>query len=149
MKKIAIAMALLLFVSCNPNSIPPPNRDLLIIVENRSGDNLLDPAFEGNILDDDITIEYKGKTISLGNGSEGVSFLTEIHAGAPWLNALRFGWFLCNDHTLKSFIIDWGDGTSDEVAFEWYRDDNHDDTFHVWLNGESQSNAVMTVKIIR
>lgn len=149
MKRIAIAiLAVLAFASCDRNMSIPPNSEMLILVENRFGDNLLDPAFYGNIIDDGISISYNGETIDLGARDGEMYFRFETHDD-PKLNSLMFGHFLVHDDTLKTFVINWGDGTSDQVTFEWHYG-KKDLVYNVWVNGESQSTAShMMVKIIK
>ncbi len=65
-------------------------------------------------------------------------------------NGLMFGpfWHGVETHS-ETFVINWGDGTSDEVKFEWNSKFDDDSVYKVWVNGEPQESSTMTVKIIR
>ncbi len=86
MRKIIIAMLMALpFVSCNPNPyLHPPvlSVNIFILVENEVGKNLLDPEFDGNVLDDDISIEYAGETFIL-NDQDNVTMNFELRDAPP------------------------------------------------------------------
>ncbi len=153
MKKMIIAMlAMTLFVSCDPNSMPPPFivwGPVYIFVENEAGDNLLDPAFDGNILDDDITVEYDGETFAMEY--EG-NIKTDMFGLYNMGDHLEFGLFKSGYKPSRTFTINWSDGTSDDITFELYANkwgDNKEVVQKIWLNGELLSDDSLAVTIVK
>lgn len=139
------------------------NPDICFIVKNANGDNLMDPSFEGNILDNGIFAEYNGVIYELNS-----SALTRDSGPAMW-EGLRAARYYGNDTIYlmfgefktetgdegyhgEKFIIDWGDGTRDEVTFDLYITwKNCKPTVHkkVYINGELKSSGSLTVEIIK
>ncbi len=155
MRNVIIALsAVLAFVSCRQD--PPPLivvGSISIFVKNVSSDNLLDPAFAGNILDDYISIEYSGETFIL-NELDGAGLFSVLYDETnPENNTLEFGPLSADTHPGKTFTINWGDGTSDSVTFEFYKGkrdkDNIDIVQKIWLNGELQSDDSLVVTIVK
>lgn len=100
-----------------------------------TGEDLLDPATEGNILGQEIKVIYQGKeyirskTNSL-NWSVEPSTTSRVNCPRPF--ALRWGrsnssysylvafgeFDPTQDFHQESFIIDWGDGTQNEIVLD-------------------------------
>ncbi|MDL2320574.1 hypothetical protein LJC45_05535 [Alistipes sp. OttesenSCG-928-B03] len=134
--------------------------ELMWRISDTDGNNLLDPDFDGNILDRDIVVKYK-----YGNDTE--HHMQPIaqepddatRAYMPYWSGLRVRPVQFTDHTelllvLGEFVpienhrgtkltIDWGDGTSDEVKFDFYVTGTNCDpdvTRRLWVNGEELKN---------
>ncbi|WP_294081360.1 hypothetical protein [Proteiniphilum sp. UBA5384] len=107
------------------------NYEFFISVVNESGENLLDPETENNLLDGGVWITYKDKTYDIVEIQP-----IETRATMPEPLSLRhypedeenprslllgFGEFSPTDeHKREEFTIHWEDGTSDKVAFDCY-----------------------------
>ncbi len=142
------------------------NWNVVLIVDSPKG-NLLDPATEGNILDNDIIVEYNGKMYRM-NGQQtrenppvweglriGEYYGYQGDDGTP---ALLFGEFATttNGFRNETFIIDWGDGTHSAVMFDLYitwawneRKDYNEPTVHkrIWIDGELKSDDSLVAVI--
>lgn len=119
------------------------NHSVYMAVKDADGRDLLDPATDGNILNEGLQVTYKGKKYAL---------LSDLYTRATcprelgfrlmeWKGSyyLSFGEFDPGGYRRESFIIEWGDGTRDEVTFDLYTTWKRDDpTIHrrLWLNGE-------------
>ncbi len=98
-----------------------------IIVKDADGNNLLDAGFDGNILSQEITVEFKGETYSVESESVALEPQSDpalwvgeygIDPDAP--TALIFGrlYHLIDEET-QELVVNWGDETSDEISFEY------------------------------
>lgn len=133
--------------------------DICIVVTNAVGENLLDPDVEGNILDSDITVEYNGETYALTDKN--------TRASKPVWHGLRIEKFDYGDDrpTLKfgefdtsvgqrgeTFTVNWGDGTSNDVAFDLYATwKKCNPTVHqkIWLDGVLKSNDSLVIEMTK
>ncbi len=110
----------------------PYGLDMTFVVRNTSGDNLLDAATQENILNNEVKVEYRGKTYFMNVFSDDDKFMLNIEqvgisndgVGFP---ALCFGPFV--DEILEegyhgeTLTVDWGDGTTSDVEFDvWLSD---------------------------
>lgn len=116
-----------LFTGCETHDLEVDydyNRNVGIVVKNATGEDLLDPNVEDNILSDDITVEYNGETYLLSEDTG-----THYFGDGPYLTigpysygdkttVLRFGAFRDEEED-RQFTINWGDGTSNEVVFNY------------------------------
>ncbi|MDR0907924.1 MAG: hypothetical protein LBM63_04910 [Rikenellaceae bacterium] len=163
-KILVILLSALLWTSCSNLGTENPNENrkilclsLSIYIENTAGENLLAPATEGNILENKIFLvdtnkKYEGYDAGYEGyeGYEGyvicelsrVEWATQFELivdpsidDAPFL---RYTWaeadVKINDLRENNFIINWGDGTSDE--FKVITKGGITDI--VWVNGELQ-----------
>lgn len=99
--------------------------DINMIIEDADGNNLLNPEFEGNIIDE-MTITYNDETYKIDNTKEKIATraLPSEFYGLRHLcsdngrHFITFGNFV-GEHNYKEekITINWGDGTSDEVTF--------------------------------
>ncbi len=133
-----------------------------ILVQNADGDNLLDPAFESNILDDEIYAEYNGDIYPLANHTrESYPRWEGLRAGIDEWNrsspiTLLFGEFSPsrgdNGYHGETFTVYWGDGTKDEITFDLYVTGTNrkpDVKKRLWINGKQVSKNSLTAKIVR
>lgn len=102
------------------------NYSIRILVKSENGDNLFDPAFEGNLLNSNINAVYKEKTYQLRD-------IQSIHSsrviGLDYLGlfygekvedkyVLTFGEFSGGaPYENESVVIQWEDGTEDVITF--------------------------------
>jgi hypothetical protein len=163
MKKIVmIAIALIASFSCS-REWDFVNPDVCFFVRNANGDNLLDPAFEGNILENEISVDYKGETYTLNSDTNPSTRANmEIWRGLrvePYSSlidetpVLKFGEFRTTSgsgsYHGETFTISWGDGTSDEVAFDLYIKGSHNVQQKIWLNGALKSENSLNIEIVK
>lgn len=160
MKKIFLfAIVFLLFLSCGSDKIWDfINYDVCFIVKNADGENLLDPATEGHILDSDITVEYNGKTYALNDNTradKAVWYGLRIEAYGYKDNTptLKFGEFdTAVGYREEQFTVHWGDGSSDVVKFDLYvkgTSNNPKVKKKIWLNGKLKSESSFVILIIK
>ena len=105
------------------------NLDINMFVKNAAGENLLDPDVEGNILDNDISVEYDGEvwpleapgTTRATEPAEWKGLRIEPYTLGDASPVLKLGEF---DPTYEfrgeTFTIDWGDGSMSCVTFDCY-----------------------------
>jgi hypothetical protein len=160
-KVIITVLVAALSVSCG-KTWDLVNPDVCCFVRNADGENLLDPATEGNILDNEITVDYNGETYGM-NGNAGTRASHEVWYGLrvePYNDfsddtpVLKFGEFRSTSHDSGSYrgetlTINWGDGTSDEIKFDLYVKGSHNVKQKIWLNGELQSEDSLEVTIVK
>lgn len=104
--------------------------DITFSVADAEGNDLLDPDSELNILDK-ITVRYNGKEYSVGelDGNPGTRAYMPHWEGlytryskreGCWL--LYFGEFSPDfgNHRNDKLTIDWGNGTKDQILFDFY-----------------------------
>lgn len=147
------------------------------VSEARTGANLLDAATEGNILNNDIYVEYNGNRYDMYKNSPGLYGYAETRYIMPAPLGLRLrpydfqwnfvskswerrgSWHLefgefspANGYRGSEFTIYWGDGTSNTVRFdcyvEWKSRNNPVVYRQLWLDGASQKKN-WTCTIIR
>lgn len=143
----------------------------------RTGANLLDPATEGNILNEQVWVEYGGKRYEMG-ADEGERYgEADTRMNMPRPMALRImqydyvwseasqswkremSWHLefgeispeWNLHG-EEFTIFWGDGSSNRVRLDcyitWKSSKNPKVTRSLWLDGREQKED-WTCRIVR
>lgn len=137
------------------------------VADARTGANLLDAATEGNILNNDIYVEYDGDRYDMYTDRPGLYGYAETRYNMPaplglrlrqydyqWDDVseswerreswhLEFGEFSPeNGHRGDEFTIYWGDGTSNTVRFdcyvEWKSRNNPVVHRSLWLDEVSQ-----------
>lgn len=132
------------------------NTSVVIRVENAQGANLLNPEQEGNITGNTIKAIYGDKTFV--RDADLPSVQTRFNM-PHWLGLytyenkgefyLAFGEFSpTSDYHNSTFTIDWGDGTTDVIGFDYYITWKKDDPtvhFATYLNGEK----VEKLKIVK
>ncbi len=120
-----------------------------------AGADLLDPASEGNILNQEIKVIYNGKEYSRYTEPdlEIISMTTRDSFVRPF--ALRWGkreytnsyWVTFGEFDpteelhQERFVIDWGDGTQNEIVLDCYITwKGNDPTVHraLWVDGVAQ-----------
>lgn len=153
MKKLFIILILpLVFSVCTKKWDIVPGT-ISIIVKNATGDNLLDPDFEGNILDNEIYVEYDGETYTLDENAVETRAIPAIWYGLRYAEAAKRLWFgqfsTGADYRGEIFTINWGDGTSDEIKFDLFTRGSHNVKKKIWLNGELQSENDLVVTIVK
>lgn len=144
------------------------NWDVVLIVDSSRG-NLLDPKTEGNILDNDITIDYDRKIYRLNEPRtretmarwEGLRIGKYYgYQGDNGTPAMLFGEFKTSTKGFhgETFVIDWGDGTHSAVMFDlyitwaWNKKKGYDEpTVHkkIWIDGELKSEDSLMAVIVR
>ncbi len=145
------------------------NYDVVVFLKSSDGKNLLDRDTEGNIVGNEITVEYGGETYRLNEPRtrdnlarwQGLRIENYYgYRGDDGTPALMFGEFKTSTegHRGEKFTIDWGDGTKSEITFDLYltwtrnRDKGYDTpTTHrkIWLDGELQSEYSLTTVITK
>ena len=132
-----------------------------------TGEDLLDPATEGNILGQEIKVVYNEKEYPrwTKDGLEAwdIEDIASTRFNKPQTLALRWGWsndaysYLvtfgefspAEDFRQESFIIDWGDGTQNEIVFDCYDTwKNGKPTIHTdcWMDGVKQKGKIVLKK---
>lgn len=142
------------------------NPDVVFVVTNDAGSNLLDPAVDVNILDRPIRVVYKNKTYLMNGDPDGKTRETiaywnglrvePLHPTADHTPVLKFGEFKADgDYRGETFTVDWGDGTMTEVKFDLYvvYSDKYltDATIYrkLWIDGKQVSDDSLTAKIVK
>jgi hypothetical protein len=140
------------------------NPDICFFVKNEEGENLLDPNIEGNILGNEITVDYNGQVFGMDSvqtrALPPVWYGLRVEPFDDYLNftpVLKFGEFITTSDEIgfhgETFTINWCDGTSDEVKFDlyitWSINESYldpDPTVHkkLWFNDELQPNVPHT-----
>lgn len=133
----------------------------------KTGEDLLDPATEGNILEQEIKVIYNGteypRWTKAGLGAWFIEDITSTRYNMPMPFALRWGWsnsaysYLVafgefdptQDFHQESFIIDWGDGTQNEIVLDCYITwKGNDPTVHttLWVDGTQSKSWPIVIK---
>lgn len=153
MNKLYLYFLLILVLclsACDPNRgkiMDYSPMDITFSVVDDAGNDLLDPESELNILDR-ITVRYNGEEYLVGelDGSpdtraykphwEGLYTRYSEH-NECWL--LLFGEFSPDfgDHHNDKLTVDWGDGTQDQITFDFYVRSNVHRRF--WVNGKKET----------
>lgn len=121
------------------------NHSVYFAVKDATGRDLLDPATEGNILNEGLRIVYNGEEYPL---------LSDLYTRATlprelgfrlaeWKGChyLTFGEFDPGGYRGEAFVVEWGDGTRNEVVFDLYTTwKRGEPTIHrrLWLDGAEQ-----------
>lgn len=130
---VAILLSSMLNTSCSDSDkeecdvlIQPTEVPVCFIVRDNEGNNLLDPAFEGNILDRNIEVTYEGAPYSLQLSEYPFDLMLglytgKIEVGMDIIPGIMF-WYLYmeGDCVSHRFSINWGDGVTDEVKIDYY-----------------------------
>lgn len=134
-----------------------PRSYIEFYVTDQDGNNLLDPAFSGNILNQDITMEYNNTIYPRIDNDIEFYPIEEEPTKASYHpfnglmtntvnNTLKIGYFnQSTDYEQASFTIDWGNGSKDVITFDQksvpYDPDDGDlyANCQYWLNGRSVS----------
>lgn len=99
--------------------------DINMIIEDADGNNLLNPEFEGNIIDE-MTITYNDETYKIEKDKENIAtrmLYSEFYGLRHFCSDtgrhfVTFGNFVGErNYKDEKITIHWGDGTSDEVTF--------------------------------
>lgn len=140
---------------CDVDINPAPT-PVCFIVKDGDGNNLLDADFEGNILDDGIEVTFLGKKYPLILSEYDYSDGMGLHTGkigpdnTPGIMFWYF--FVARDSGGSQFTINWGDGISDEVKFDfyytvvWCKPKSHQ---KIYMNGIVQSENSLTITIVK
>jgi hypothetical protein len=167
MKKIlTILIITFSFISCNNRRErgyyePVFGYSFFFSVENTAGENLLDSATVGNILDNEIYIAYQGERLGekyenryrvgdrpskgfqliIYQSGDDTSEYLQANLQANLLSNLpALIFYMPEGFFNKIFTINWGDSTSDEMKFEMYKtqdeEGKHVFSQKVWFNDE-------------
>ena len=135
------------------------NYNIYFSVKDAAGANLLDPQVSSNLLANEITVEYEGKTFPLENSVDtrfnmprSLGLRKEL-LGKEKKRVLSFGEF-SPEHQYKgeTFTIHWGDGTKDVVKFDLYITwKKQNPTIHkrLYLNDKEYSKDSFLIKIVK
>jgi hypothetical protein len=125
-------------------------------VKDVDGNNLLDPEFEGNILGNRIEVTHnQGKyPLILSEYAYGEYGLHTGGIGDDETPGILFWFFyIGKDSGGDEFTIDWGDGTSGFVKFDYYYTldffcniTNHE---NIYYNGEAKSNNSLIISLVK
>lgn len=116
-----------------------------------TGEDLLDPATEWNILHQTITAVYQGREYPRST-IENIAYSTPTRTSQPmrfglhWGKAdgrywLSFGDFYPRggeDYNQTHFVIDWGDGRENEIVLDCYIDEEQKPHRALWVDGVAQ-----------
>ena len=173
MKRVLLLTVIMLsFVSCDKEvkkyRYENTSGSVLIYVKDANGNNLLDPDFEGNILNTDIYAEYKKEIYSVYNHpfyfprtrvADPPHWWGLVYMLPDGSERLHFGDFITTrdrEFHGETFTINWGDGTSDEIKFDlyvaWEGEEHYSepiDVRKIWLNGELQSDNSLWIEIVK
>ena len=125
------------------------------VVDAQTGEDLLDPATEGNFLDQEIKLTHKGELYQRPKVAD-LEPILQVSPSKPF--ALRwgkrslgsgsaderywlaFGPFLPSEHYYREVLtIDWSDGTQNEVVLDCYfQNDKTDLRRALWVDGKAQ-----------
>ncbi len=149
MKKTLICLLILTLICSCSKIWDYPTYDITMLVDKEGVGSLLDPDYAENILNDNVTVEYDGQTYEM--------VVLDTRANAPRWQGLRvrnenlkFGEFSPEaDYRGETFIIHWGDGTSDEVKFDLYVKGRKNVVQRIWLNGKLASDNSLVVRIVK
>lgn len=116
-----------------------------------TGEDLLDPATEWNILHQTITAVYQGREyprLAVENTASGTPTRTAqpMRFGLHWGKANGRYWLSFGDfyprggegYNQTHFVIDWGDGRENEIVLDCYIDENQKPHRALWVDGVAQ-----------
>ena len=163
-----LPLALGLLAACDDESEPVDDMiwdfacyEMRIEVVDEAGNDLLNPATAGNILDDSVRVVYGGVSYSRDTNLIQTRYLPPAPLALRYYKVettgqyrMAFGEFTpTDDHENDAFTIEWGDGTADKVAFDCYIswDGDNQPTVHkkIYLNGEPMAGEDYLVRIVR
>lgn len=135
--------------------VDPAATPVCFIVKDMEGNNLLDPQFEGNILNTGIEVTHNGEKypliLSESNYREYGLYTGKI--GEDEIPGILFCYFYINrDKGGDKFSISWNDGITDTIKFDYYYTVKNCDTvshIRIYLNDKLQSTESLTVTIIK
>ncbi len=120
---------------------------------------MLDSEVDGNLLGSDIYAEYNDDiyriTMTRDSGParwQGLRIEPYNVYANDYTPVLRFGEFKTSsidEIRGETFIIHWGDGTSDEVKFDLYVKGRKNVVQRIWLNGKLASDNSLVVRIVK
>lgn len=163
MKKITLLTTAILYcilsVSCGKVcsvDIDPAPVPVCFIVKDAVGNNLLDPAFDGNILGNKIEITHHQQKYPLVleeydyfTGEMGL-YMGKVDGDVPGI--LFWFFYVSRNSGGDEFMIDWGDGTSGLVQFDFYYKSVICEPVSyrkIYYNGEAKSNNSLTITLIK
>ena len=138
-----------------------------VVEDAETGADLLDPATEGNILEQEIKVIYNGteypRWTKMSLEAWDFEDIASTRYDMPRPFALRWGWsngaysYLVafgdfdptQDFHQESFMIDWGDGTQNEIVLNCYVTwKNGKPTVHraLWVDGVKQKWKIVLKK---
>jgi hypothetical protein len=152
-----LASTILSMVSCESSDKEIYPFALEIYVRNSAGKNLLNPSVSGNITNNKISITYQGKTYQkdstvTGGGNKTTSdgsttynfFGLQTAVNSAGEKYLAFGEIDASvSVTKETLVIDWGDGTKDEIAYTNQVGKNNV-TRSLYINGDKVSKLLFT-----
>lgn len=139
--------------------------DISIYVTDSEGTDLLDPAAENTIVNNEIKVLYKGKEYAMHWEIEnpvasraipviwnGLQICKPLSGGNGYY--LTFGDFDRMDYyENEEFVIDWGDGSWNTVFhfsnFFWWENHEPQNVFNLYVNGEKQKEGWEEVTIVK
>lgn len=134
---------------------------IAINVVDESGNNLMDPATENSIAGNEIKITFRGKTYNL---DEEPNEKTNSRAYLPKFRGLYsfdefrkdfqyglfFGEFARDDNYDEEIVIDWGDGSmNDIIVFNhkfWWEKDNPKSETTFYINGKKVNGEYIIIE---
>lgn len=165
MAYMAILINPLLISSCSDSDdneggviVQPAEVPVCFIVKDSKSNNLLDPEFEGNILDHNIEVTYEGAQYALQLSEYPIDrmfglYTGEIEVGMDKIPGIMFWYFHVNpDRGNHHFSINWGDGVTDEIKIDYYYTvANGKPVYHriTYLNGKLHSDNSFIINIIK
>lgn len=169
MKKIFLFVPLaFVFTSCVSDDggcgcVPPPGNDqeLLINVQNKSGDNLLLSSTIDYIPEDNLAffLLTRSGSINLTKDQRNSSIIRENNPTSDKYISLRFGWYMEEQNGIKegNYVIDYGGLYPNDTIYTKYKVtpwEQSDPLLEVKLNGVSQqldsdSNVAKSITIIK
>ena len=165
-KTILFSLILLLvFTNCSNNEDDILwdfiNYGVVFSITDKSGNDLLNSETKGNILENDIKVEYKKETFNIQiesaetryNMPRKLGLRLEKDCNIEDKNVLTFGEFRPqSNYKGETFIINWGDGTKDIIKFDlfitWKKGDP---TVHkkIYLNNKEYSKESFIIKLTK
>lgn len=161
----AILLSSLLITSCSDSDnnecgviVQPNEVPVCFIVKDSEGNNLLDPAFEGNILGRNIEVTYEDAQYALHLSEYPTDrrlglYTGKIEAGMDKIPGIMFWYFHVKpDRGSHHFSINWGDEVTDEVKIDYYYTvANCEPVYHriTYLNGKLHSDNSFIINIIK
>lgn len=143
MKKLFMSILMLssLFVGCEENDGGREGaaevKGLFIAVTDSDGNNLVDPNYEGNMLDNEIVLTYHGESFPLKE-FDGMRYPTQTlwftyrNDWYIWEDCIyNYQYIICieswaakNNNRGDECVIDWGDGTQTIFTIDYYFDED-------------------------
>lgn len=120
---------------------------IAINVVDESGNNLMDPATENSIAGNEIKITFRGKTYNLDEEPKSRAYMPEFRGlysfdkyREDFQYGLFFGELARDDNYDEEIVIDWGDGSKNDIIvfnhrFWWEKDNPKSETTYLF-NGK-------------